>query len=501
MPGSLDSLRRGPRPTRARGGGLATVLVVDPRPARRARVEGAVTAARARVVHAWEEVASVAGSDAATVALVAVGTTSGETPSGVAQVRRLRHQGIPVLAYDDDVTRWPLRTRCQLLLAGALHVLDSATPGFVDELGGRLGQVLAIEGARRAEQDRLRALMAQLGVRGESPAMLDVFRRTVRISRLSDLPVLIRGETGTGKELLARAIHALDGKRARGAFVPLNCAALPRSLAESELFGHRRGAFSGADRSRKGLVRAADGGVLFLDEIGELDLDLQAKLLRVLQEGRVLAVGEDQEVPVDVRVVAATHRDLGGMVERGQFREDLFFRLAVTTLEIPPLRDRREDISTLVEHFVDKHARGAGGGVLLVGAEFIEALTHAALPGNIRQLENLVRRAIVQKEGEGALGLEDLPPEFLEQLSAASDAAPSPDPPAPDPAGWPRSTAQLLDASGWNLARALDVCERLLLVTAMERARGNQTRAARLLGITSRSVYNKIRKHQLGAGP
>ena len=197
--------------------------------------------------------------------------------------------------------------------------------------------------------------MKRLGSVGESQAMMAVFHTVLRVSPLSDMPVLITGETGTGKELLAHAIHQLDPKRCHGPFIALNCSALSPGLAESELFGHRRGAFTGADRERKGLIRAAEGGVLFLDEIGELDDALQAKLLRVLQENRVLGIGDDQEVAVNVRIIAATNRNLDAMVQQRTFRADLFHRLNVLAIHIPPLRERPADLKPLIEHFLEKH--------------------------------------------------------------------------------------------------------------------------------------------------
>ena len=196
-----------------------------------------------------------------------------------------------------------------------------------------LAHILSAEAKKQEEAQQITSVMRDMGMVGSSTAMMHVFRSVIRFSTLSDLPVLIAGETGTGKEGLARALHRLDPKRRGGPFVAVNCGAIAASLAESEFFGHRRGAFTGADRDRKGLIRSAEGGVLFLDEIGELDAALQAKLLRVLQESRVLGVGEDRDIKVDVRVVAATNRDLDQMGQQSRFRADLFHRLNVLSIK------------------------------------------------------------------------------------------------------------------------------------------------------------------------
>jgi transcriptional regulator with GAF, ATPase, and Fis domain len=318
----------------------------------------------------------------------------------------------------------------------------------------------------------------------------------------TDFTVLIEGESGTGKELVARLIHEL-GRRRKGPFVAVNCAAISPGVAESELFGHRRGAFTGAQQDRRGLVRAADGGALFLDEVGELDPQLQGKLLRVLQQGRVLAVGDDREVAVDVRVIAATNRDLDEMVRHRTFRADLYHRLNVLTVRIPPLRERPEDVGPLVEHFA---ARYGGAPHPAATEPFIAALRQARLPGNVRQLENLVRRMLAAHEGAGPLDLPDLPPEILREVAESAFAAP-PSPieaedAAPDfpalPAGAPGLDPQgVLAAHDWSLARSLAYCEGLLMQAALAASGGNHSRAARMLGITARSVYNKVHKHHL----
>jgi DNA-binding NtrC family response regulator len=436
----------------------------------------------------------------ASVALVSLGAGA----PGVAAlevIQRLAGKHVRVISYGERANFWSLGARCRALLAGACAVLDSEAPGFLQELQAKLAHLLSTEAAQRRETEQVRRLFHDAGIAGDSDAMLAIFHRTVRISGLSDLHTLITGETGTGKELLAEAIHRFDRKRCASPFVALNCGAISAGLAESELFGHRRGAFTGADRDRKGLFRAAQDGVLFLDEIGELDLALQTKLLRVLQEGRVLGVGDDREVPVNVRVIAATNRNLEAMVRERTFRADLFHRLNVLSIHVPPLRDRPADIAALVRHFLGKHGHLRGNSPPSASDEFVAALAEDDLPGNARQVENLVRSAIVHKDDEGPLALIDLPREIWERVSrrgAAADAAgahfPSRDADEIQATSYLSSVLALND---WNLSRALASCERSLVEVALEEAHGNQSQTARLLGITPRSVYNKIRKHQL----
>ena len=425
------------------------------------------------------------------VALVAIG----QPPSAAAliEIQELTQRRALVIAYGDQADTWSLGVRCRAHLAGACALLDSASPRFSSELQTRLAQMLSAEDGRRRERETLGRTFRDQGIVGDSDAMLAIFRWVMRISALSDLHVLITGETGTGKQLLAEAIHRLDPKRRNGPFIALNCGAISPGLAESELFGHRRGAFTGADRDRKGLIRAAQGGVLFLDEIGELEPALQAKVLRVLQEGRVLGLGDDHEVQVSVRIVAATNRNVEEMVGQGTFRADLFHRLNVLSVHLPPLRARPADIGPLVRHFADKYSALRAQSPVSVGDEFVEALAQDGLPGNARQLENIVRRALVQKEDAGPLGLADLPPEIWAHLSQHVPH----DLPQTMPSDHSPYLERVLTLNGWNLSRALASCERSIVEVALHAAKGNQSQTARLLGITPRSVYNKIRKHQL----
>ena len=300
-------------------------------------------------------------------------------------------------------------------------------------------------------------------IAGRSEPMRELLHLVDRVTA-SDVPVLIAGESGTGKELVARAIHA-NGPRGRRAFVSENCASVPETLLESTLFGHVRGAFTGASGTRAGLFDVADGGTLLLDEVGEMSLGMQAKLLRVLQDGEIHAVGSDRARKVDVRVIAATHRDLEGMVASGAFREDLLYRLNVITLRVPPLRERAEDVPLLVDHFVRKHSPDRPAKVTR-GA--MAKLTAFPWPGNVRQLENELRRALVLG-GEGVIDVSELSADVVR--------------------GGPSAAR----AGGLDMRTRVDGLETDLLLEALQKTRGNQTRAAQLLGL-SRFGLQKMMK-------
>ena len=432
------------------------------------------------------------------VAVAVTGLISGGI--GLQVIRDLKAQGFKVVACEEGAGSWPIKTKCMPLLAGAVQLLDARSGEFPRDLRQVIEGIMRSEAQKRSEDSEVKATMRRMGLVGESATMLRVFRSVIRFSTLSDLPVLITGETGTGKEGLARTVHRLDPKRGQGPFVAVNCGAISAGLAESELFGHRRGAFTGAERERKGLVRSAEGGVLFLDEIADLELALQTKLLRVLQENRVLGVGEDREAEVSVRVVAASNRDLEQMIRQNVFRADLFHRLNVLFIQVPPLRDRTDDLAPLVEYFLRKYSSLAPNGALTASTDFLEALRHVELPGNVRQLENLVRQVLVRKTTDLPLSISDLPVEVLLQL-LGNEERPGARKPEEldlvDSQSLLTSVVRVLDANGWNLSRSMDICERHALEAAMGRTRGNQAQTARLLGITPRSVYNKLRKYKL----
>jgi len=308
---------------------------------------------------------------------------------------------------------------------------------------------------------------------GHSPAMRRLVR-TIESLRNNESHVLIHGESGTGKELVARALHAASRRR-DGPFVPVDCGALPESVIESELFGHEKGAFTGAVGA-PGLFRMAQGGTLFLDEIGEIPLAVQAKLLRALQYKEVRAVGASAPVSVDIRVVTATHRDLAAMVEAGRFRMDLYYRLHVVRLEIPPLRERIEDVPLLVQHFLAKHARR--GEPITIDEDALERLMSHDWPGNVRELENVIESALALARGS-RLRASDLP--IGRSRGAARPPVRSAEPPPAD------------------LPLSLDAYERSALERALREAGGNATVAARRLGIGRSTFYRKLGKHGLRA--
>jgi transcriptional regulator with GAF, ATPase, and Fis domain len=484
--------------------GLCRVLVSDAQPVRLRLITLAIERCNAAATRLSNLTATGASTDSCLAAVVPLHADRSRLPDDLRTVRALVGNGFHVVCYGDGVSQWPLGIRCQPLLAGACLVLDSAGDPFVDELALVLGDLLQSVRQRQGEEEQCRRLLNGLGIVGSVKVMRELFSWVCRISPLSDLPVLLQGETGTGKELFARAIHQLDPKRRDGPFVAVNCAAINIGVAESEFFGHRRGAFTGADRDRKGLFRTAHGGVLFLDEIGDLEPALQAKLLRVLQENRVHAVGDDRDIAVNVRIIAATHRDLEDMVAASTFRADLFHRLNVLACRIPPLRERPSDIALLVEHLLAKLAFTRGP--VRASEELLRALEQLDFPGNVRELENVLQRAATGRRTDGWLGLADLPAGYLRQLAtAAAGAVPDTATPAETAeraSSTPGAVASLdpafiLEANDWSLPRSMRYCERRLMEEALEAARGNHSRAARMLGITPRSVYNKVRKYGL----
>jgi two-component system nitrogen regulation response regulator GlnG len=404
-------------------------------------------------------------------------------PSGLELLDSLRGRGAeapPVVIMTAQNT---FENAVEAMKRGALDYL--VKPFAMAEVQALVTKALRV----RALEQEVSALRREMGGRivpgdrlvGRSPALLEVFKTVGRVAA-RNVAVLITGESGTGKELVARAIHAAS-PRAGAPFVPVNTAAIPRELLESELFGHERGAFTGAIAPRMGRFREASGGTLFLDEIGDMPVDLQAKLLRVLQSDEVTPVGGRVPERVDVRIIAATHRDLDAAVARGEFREDLLYRLRVVPIHIPPLRARGEDVRVLAEHFVERYAPELVGAPRFLSEEALARLERHSWPGNVRELENSIKRALVLAAGE-VLTPDDFA--FLEE-------------PRREPAGASlealvaSETDAGLDAGQGDLHRSLvERVERPLLERVLARTGGNQIRAAALLGINRNTLRKKI---------
>ena len=330
-----------------------------------------------------------------------------------------------------------------------------------------------------AENTRLRAQVDRQHPKdllGHSQAMRTIFDLITKVAA-SRSTVLITGESGTGKERIASAIHHLSDRKDKPMLV-LNCGAIPESLVESELFGHEKGAFTGAQNRRLGIFREAEGGTVFLDEIGELPLAMQVKLLRVLQERKVRGIGESAESVIDVRVLAATNRAVEDDVKSGKFRQDLYYRLNVIRVPVPPLRDRREDVSELAKHFLDRCGREHGKSIRGFAPDALRALDAYDFPGNVRELENIVERAVALTSSQ-QIGLGDLPHE----VSGA--------------VGQPTQSLVTLPENGCDLDEVLGEVERRLVLEALDRAGGVRTAAAKSLGVTLRSLRYRMQKHAL----
>jgi len=372
-----------------------------------------------------------------------------------------------------------VETAVDAMRAGAADYITK--PVNLAELEALLGRIVAGLQLRR----RNRQLEAQLDERfgfdriiGQSEPMQRIFRVARQVAP-TDVTVLITGESGTGKELVAQALHQ-NSRRRNGPFVALNCAALPESLLESELFGHEKGSFTGAAARKIGHIEHAQGGTLFLDEVGDMPLVTQVKLLRVLEQREVVRVGGNTPVPVDIRVLAATNQQLLGLVTERRFREDLYFRLKVVSIELPPLRDRRGDIPLLAEVFVRELAQRHGTGVTALAPEVLRVLSEQPWPGNVRELRNVIETLVVTAAG-AVVTLADLP----EPLRPAA-------PPAePLPAAGSADLGQLL------AGRSVAEIERLHIRATLELVEGNRARAARMLGIGERTLYRKLKEFGL----
>jgi two-component system response regulator AtoC len=342
--------------------------------------------------------------------------------------------------------------------------------------------VLALRKAEERETLRRenRALREQIqkenqfeSILAKSKEMQEIFRTITKIADFKTT-VLVTGESGTGKELVARAIHSRSGRRDKP-FTAINCGAIPENLLESELFGHKKGAFTDASADRRGLFEEASGGTLFLDEIGELPVNLQVKLLRVVQEESIRRLGDTKDVKVDVRLIAATHRDLTADVKSGRFREDLFYRINVLLIHVPPMRNRREDVNLLIDHFITRNNARLSTGIRGVSAEARKLLLEYAWPGNVRELENTIERAMVLAETD-VLQVGDLPDRIRDAL---------------DPVQVHLASGEL------SIKRTAAAIEQILIRRALQKTKGNRTRAADLLEISHRALLYKIKDYKI----
>ena len=397
---------------------------------------------------------SGAGIDVVVTDMVMPGMKGDEL---LAQVRS-NAPGVPVVI----ITAFgSIASAVEAIKAGAYHYV--AKPFRIEQLLVTLDEALREKRLTR----EIASLRESIGgepftIVAESPSMqrtMDLIRRAAP----ADTSVLLLGESGTGKELLARALHSGSNRRA-GPFLAMNCSAIPETLLESQLFGHRRGSFTDAREDRRGLFQEAEGGTILLDEIGDMPMPLQAKMLRVLQAREVHPLGAPAPVPVDVRVVAATHRDLESLVEEGRFRQDLYYRLNVISVRVPPLRESPEDLLPLTAHFLEKHGRSLGRGSCTMSVEAVATLRSHSWPGNVRELENAIERALVMGRDD-VIWPEDLPEGLRQRPDRPADSA---------------ETKTLSDVEREHILRTLDAVH------------GNKAAAARLLGLDRKTLYRKL---------
>jgi two-component system response regulator PilR (NtrC family) len=376
----------------------------------------------------------------------------------------------------------------EALKAGAFDFVSK--PVDLTVLRGLVKHALELNNAERAPPTPPPAEQASR-LLGSSTAMATLRDTIGKVAR-SQAPVYIAGESGVGKELVARLIHE-QGARSKGPFVPVNCGAIPAELMESEFFGHKKGSFTGAHADKAGLFQAAHGGTLFLDEVAELPLPMQVKLLRAIQEKAVRPVGAAQEVQVDVRILSATHKDLAALVADGRFRHDLYYRINVIELRVPPLRERGDDLTLLADTILSRLAQGQGRAVPQLGDDALAALRDYPFPGNVRELENILERALALADGN-VIEAADL---RLPVVAPPKSAAPAPPPaPAPTPAstGADPRTLSPYDTASSRLPEYMEQLERDAIQQALVENRYNKTRAAQALGITFRALRYKLKK-------
>ncbi|MBI1340508.1 response regulator [bacterium] len=469
-----------------------TVLIVDDDPTQRRLMQAAAERQgfRARVVDSGERALEEAsdprnGVDVVLLDLVMPGLSGMETLERLIE----RRPEIPVIVI---TATGGIDTVVRAVRAGAIDFF--VKPASPERIGVSIRNALRISDLRGEVKRLAKKSDGAMGFEdmiAGAPSMRLVVRLGQRAAA-SNIPILILGESGVGKEVIARCIQGAS-ERSGKPFVAVNCGAIPENLVESILFGHEKGSFTGAHEKKLGKFVEADGGTLFLDEVGELPLDMQVKLLRVLQEGEVDAVGSRRPTKIDVRIISATNRDLAQLVEEGRFREDLYYRLNVFPIEVPPLRERREDLPALVEHFIGRFNAEEGKSIPGVTPATMAVLQGHEWPGNVRQLENAIFRAVVLSDG-GSLRPEDFPQ--ISGVTASLDpaqphvapvaAAAGPDPSAP---------VSITDPTGE--LRTLEAIERDLIQFAIDHYSGHMSEVARRLGIGRSTLYRKVREYDL----
>jgi two-component system response regulator PilR (NtrC family) len=389
---------------------------------------------------------------------------------GLDLVRHIQEQ-LPSLPVAVITAFGSMDTAVEALKAGAFDFISK--PVNLTVLRNLINSVLKLTNDYHQRDRRSRDTLL-----GDSAPMRNIRSTIEKLSR-SQAPVYIFGESGTGKELVAKLIHS-KGPRAENPFIPVNCGAIPAELMESEFFGHKKGSFTGAISDKAGLFQVATGGTLFLDEVAELPLHMQVKLLRTIQEKAIRPVGAERELPTDVRILSATHKDLSELVANGEFRQDLYYRLNVIRLDVPPLRERGEDIPMLVGHFLKKHARQYDRPDLALSEEAMQTLTRYTFPGNVRELENILERATTLCEGN-TINREDLqlPATGAEQETVAAQST---------------EPGMSLDPGAVPLDTYMDNIEKDVLMKALEQTRYNKTAAAKKLGITFRALRYRLKK-------
>lgn len=374
------------------------------------------------------------------------------------------HPQLPVAVF---TAHGNMDTAIAAMKAGAFDFISK--PVELEHLRSLINTALRLTTQQQTPSDHSPPLL------GHTPAMEQLRQKILKVSR-SQAPVYISGESGTGKELVARAIH-YQGGRADGAFIPVNCGAIPKELMESEFFGHKKGSFTGATSDKQGLFQAASGGTLFLDEVADLPLDMQVKLLRAIQEKAVRPIGSDREIPVDVRVLSATHKDLAIEVQREHFRNDLYYRINVIQINIPPLRERQDDIELLANHFLQRFAADCGLPAPTLAHSALHALRNYSFPGNVRELENILERAFTLCD-ENIIQLEDL------HLPSNDAGMPTH---TPARSGHPTDAIDCLDSY-------LEEIEKEVICATLEKTKWNRTAAAKKLGVTFRSFRYRLKK-------